>query len=77
MNRICTGCTVIFMQGIITTVVDTACGYAANTLMPAHSEVLSVEYTVNFLAPAKRGKTVGMGKMVKAGRSITVCLGEV
>ena len=30
--------------GIITTVVDTACGYAANTLMPAHSEVLSVEY---------------------------------
>ncbi len=63
--------------GIITTIVDTACGYAAYTLMPAHSQVLSVEYKVNFLAPAKGANIVGIGKVVKAGRSITVCQGEV
>jgi uncharacterized protein (TIGR00369 family) len=63
--------------GIITTIVDTACGYAAYTLMPAHSQVLSVEYKVNFLSPAKGEKIVGIGKVVKAGRSITVCQGEV
>ena len=63
--------------GIITTVVDTACGYSANTLMPAHSEVLTIEYKVNFLAPAKGEKIVGIGKVVRASRSITVCSGEV
>lgn len=63
--------------GIITTVVDTACGYSANTLMPIHSEVLTIEYKVNFLAPARGEKIVGIGKVVRAGRSITVCSGEV
>lgn len=63
--------------GIIATVVDTACGYAASTLMPIHAEVLSIEYKVNFLAPARGEKIVGIGKVVKAGRTITVCSGEV
>lgn len=63
--------------GMITTVVDTACGYAANTLMPVNAEVLSIEYKVNFLAPARGEKIVGIGKVVKAGRTITVCSGEV
>src|SRR4029078_11375625 len=39
--------------GIITTMLDSACGYAAYTLMPAGSRVLSVEFKVNLLAPAK------------------------
>ena len=62
--------------GIITTVVDTACGYAANTLMPVLSEVLTVEYKINFLAPGKGEKIVGIGKVVKPGRTLTVCSGE-
>ncbi|MDI9570689.1 MAG: PaaI family thioesterase [Pseudomonadota bacterium] len=65
-----------FHGGIVTTIVDSACGYAAYSLMPAHSEVLTVEYKVNFLAPAKGEKIVGIGKVIRAGRSITVCSGE-
>ncbi len=39
--------------GVVTTVVDSACGYAAYTLMPADSAVLTIEYKVNFMSPAK------------------------
>jgi uncharacterized protein (TIGR00369 family) len=63
--------------GIITTIVDTACGYAANTLMPVLSEVLTVEYKINFLSPGKGEKIIGIGKVVKPGRTLTVCSGEV
>lgn len=63
--------------GIITSVVDSACGYAAYTLMPADSEVLTIEYKVNFVSPAKGDKFKGIGKVVKAGRTITVCTGDV
>ena len=63
--------------GIITSVVDSACGYAAYTLMPANSGVLTVEYKVNFLSPAKGEKFVGVGKVIKPGRTLTVCSGEV
>jgi len=63
--------------GIITTIVDSACGYAAFTLMPAEAEVLTVEYKVNFIAPAKGERFVAHGKVVKPGRIITVCAGEV
>jgi uncharacterized protein (TIGR00369 family) len=63
--------------GIIGTIVDSACGYAAYTLMPADSEVLTVEYKVNFLAPAKGEKFVAIGKAIKPGRTLTVCAGEV
>ncbi len=62
--------------GIITTVVDSACGYAANSLMAAHAEVLTIEYKMNFLAPAKGEKIAGIGRVIRAGRSITVCSGE-
>ena len=63
--------------GIITTIVDTACGYAANTLMPVLSEVLTVEYKINFLSSGKGEKIIGIGKVVKPGRTLTVCSGEV
>lgn len=63
--------------GIITTIVDSACGYAAYTLMPADTEVLTVEYKANFLSPAKGEKFTGIGRVIKPGRSITVCQGEV
>ena len=63
--------------GIVTTIVDSACGYAAYTLMPADSRVLTVEYKVNFLSPAKGEKFIAIGKVVKPGRTLTVCSGEV
>ena len=63
--------------GIVTTIVDSACGYAAYTLMPAGSRVLTVEYKVNFLSPAKGEKFIAIGRVVKPGRTLTVCSGEV
>ena len=63
--------------GIITTVVDSACGYAAYTLMQAESEVLTIEYKVNFMLPAKGNRFKGVGRVLKPGRTITVCSGDV
>jgi uncharacterized protein (TIGR00369 family) len=63
--------------GIITTIVDSACGYAAYSLMPPDSEVLTVEYKVNFMSPAQGAKFVATGRVIKPGRTLTVCAGEV
>jgi uncharacterized protein (TIGR00369 family) len=63
--------------GIITTIVDSACGYAAHTLMPAGARVLSVEFKVNFLAPALGDRFIARGRVARAGRTVTVCTGEV
>jgi uncharacterized protein (TIGR00369 family) len=63
--------------GIVTSVVDSACGYAAYTLMPSDSEVLTIEYKVNFLSPAKGNKFKGIGRVLRPGRNITVCSGDV
>ena len=63
--------------GVITSIVDSACGFAAYTLMPATSGVLTAEYKVNFLSPAKGEMFIGIGRVVKPGRTLTVCNGEV
>jgi uncharacterized protein (TIGR00369 family) len=63
--------------GIVGLIADSACGYAAYTLMPADSEVLSVEYKINFLSPARGQTFVAIGRVVKPGRTLTVCSGEV
>ena len=63
--------------GVVTTVVDSACGYAAYTLMPADSDVLTIEYKVNFMAPAKGETFRSIGKVIRSGRTITVCTGDV
>ena len=63
--------------GVVTTIVDSACGYAAYTLMPADSEVLTIEYKVNFMSPAKGETFKGIGKVLRSGRTITVCSGDV
>ena len=63
--------------GIITTIVDSACGYAAYSLMPAESNVLTVEFKVNFLAPAKGEYFIATGQVLKAGRTLTVSEGRV
>ena len=58
--------------GVIAAIVDSACGYAALSLMPARASVLTVEFKVNLLAPAKGERFVARGKVVKPGRTITV-----
>jgi len=59
--------------GMVTTILDTACGYAAYTLMPVDSGVLSVEFKVNLLAPAKGERVVARAEVKRAGRTLTVC----
>ncbi|MGE0884314.1 MAG: PaaI family thioesterase [Blastocatellales bacterium] len=63
--------------GIITTIVDSACGFAAYSLMPTGSEVLTVEYKVNLMAPARGEKFIALGRVIKPGRTLTVCAGDV
>lgn len=62
--------------GIVTTLMDSACGYAAFTLMPAGSRVLSVEFKVNFLSPAQGESFRAEGHVVKPGKTLTVCEGK-
>ena len=63
--------------GVITTIVDSACGYAAFTLIPMDMRILTVEFKVNFMSPAKGEKFLAIGKVIKPGRTLTVCSGEV
>ncbi|HLW47154.1 MAG TPA: PaaI family thioesterase [bacterium] len=63
--------------GIVTAIADSACGYAALTLLPSGTEVLTVEYKVNFLAPARGTRLVACGRVIRPGRTIAVCRGEV
>jgi uncharacterized protein (TIGR00369 family) len=63
--------------GIITTIVDSACGYAALSLMPAGASVLTIEFKVNLLSPAKGERFLARGMVVKPGKAITVCSGDV
>ena len=63
--------------GAVTSVVDTACGYAALSLMPLGAAVLTVEFKVNLLAPAKGESFVARARVLRAGRTVTVCQGEV
>ena len=62
---------------VLTAVADVACGYAAMTLMPPGSSVLTIEYKANFLAPAQGERMVARGRVVRPGRSVTVCAGDV
>jgi uncharacterized protein (TIGR00369 family) len=63
--------------GVLTSVADSACGYAALTLMPAGSDVLSVEFKVNLLAPGRGDRFRADARVVRAGRTLTVCQAEV
>lgn len=63
--------------GAITSIADSACGYAALSLMPPRAGVLTVEFKVNLLNPARGERFVATGKVVKPGRTLTICQGEV
>jgi uncharacterized protein (TIGR00369 family) len=62
--------------GVVVAALDSACGYAALTLMPDEAEVLTVELKVNLLAPASGESLVAEGEVVRAGRTLTVCRGD-
>ncbi|HEY5701078.1 MAG TPA: PaaI family thioesterase [Gammaproteobacteria bacterium] len=66
-----------FHGGVTTTIADSACGYAGFTLMPADASVLTIEYKVNFLAPADGDLLFARGQVVKPGKTIIVCQSEV
>ncbi|GLQ17641.1 thioesterase superfamily protein [Maritalea porphyrae] len=59
--------------GIITTALDTACGYAAFSLMPEDAAVLSIEFKTNLLRPAIGERFLILGKVIKPGRNINFC----
>jgi uncharacterized protein (TIGR00369 family) len=63
--------------GALATVADSACGYAALSLMPAGAAVLSVEFKINLLAPAAGNRVLARGRVIRAGKTVTVCWGEV
>jgi len=62
--------------GVVTSALDSACGYAAFSLMPAGAGVLTVEFKTNLLAPARGEELIARGRVVRAGRTITVCQAE-
>ena len=62
--------------GIVGMIADTACGYAAYSLMPASASLVTVEYKINILSPATRS-LVARGEVVRSGRTLTVARCEV
>ncbi len=66
----------VLHAGAVASVLDTACGYAAYSVMPPESAVLTATYTVNLLAPAAGDRFTITGEVVRAGRTLVVCRGE-
>lgn len=64
-----------FHGGVVAMLLDSACGYAALLGMGPEQAVLTIEFKVNFLAPATGPRLVARGRVVKAGRTLHVCQG--
>jgi uncharacterized protein (TIGR00369 family) len=62
--------------GIVATILDSACGYAAFSLMPADVAVLTVEYKINLLRPASGRRLIARARVVRAGKTLSVCTGD-
>jgi uncharacterized protein (TIGR00369 family) len=63
--------------GAVATIADSAAGYAALSLMPAGAGVLTTEFKINLMAPAAGERLLARGRVIKAGRTLTVALAEV
>src|SRR6185436_8764778 len=63
--------------GVVAAVADSACGYAALSLMPEGTAVLTVEFKVNLLKPAAGSTFRAVGRVIRAGRTLSVCGAEV
>jgi len=66
-----------FHGGVSATIADTACGYAAYTLTAADATVLTVEFKINMLAPALGEELIARARVVRSGRTLTVCTADV
>jgi len=63
--------------GAVASIADTACGYAALTMMPREAAVLTTEFKINLLAPAKGERLRAVGRVVRSGKKLVITLGEV
>jgi uncharacterized protein (TIGR00369 family) len=63
--------------GVVATIADSACGYAAYTLMPAGASVLTVEYKINLLSPATGEHFIARASVIRAGRTLTIVQADV
>jgi uncharacterized protein (TIGR00369 family) len=63
--------------GAVATIADSACGYAALSVMPRDAAVLTTEFKINLLAPAKGERLRAIGRVIRNGRKLVVTLGEV
>jgi uncharacterized protein (TIGR00369 family) len=66
-----------FHAGVSGSLADVACGYAAYTLMPADSSVLTVEYKINLMAPADGEELIARARVVRSGRTLKICTADV
>jgi len=66
-----------FHAGVASAIGDSACGYAAYTLFPPHSDVLTAEFKINLLAPATGRELVATAEVVRRGRRLSVCLARI
>ena len=66
-----------FHAGVITSIADVACGYAAMTTMPEGSEVLSVEFKTNLMKAATADRIIATGKVIKSGRTLVFCEAQI
>jgi uncharacterized protein (TIGR00369 family) len=66
-----------FHAGILSTIADSAGGYAAFTLFPADAGILTVEFKINLLAAADGERLTAVGRVVRSGRTLTICTLDV
>lgn len=66
-----------FHAGVTGAIADSACGYAAYTLMPADSSVLTVEYKINLLAPADGEELIARARVLRSGKTLKICMADV
>ncbi len=62
-----------FHAGVLASLADSACGYAALSVMPETADVLSIEFKINLLKPAKTEKIIATGTVLQAGKNVVVC----
>lgn len=63
--------------GAVATIADSACGYAALSVMPPDAAVLTTEFKINLMSPAKGDRLRAVGRVVRSGRTLVITLGEV
>ena len=67
----------LFHAGVLTTLADNACGFAAMSLLPEGGEVLSVEFKMSFLRPGAGIAAIARGEVLKPGRTLSFCRADL